>query len=158
MNTPKITPFLWFNDQAEEAARFYASIFKNSSIEIVSPRSAAFTLDGARFLALNGGPQFKFNEAIPFFVSCETQDEIDYFWEKLSAGGSKGRCGWLKDKLGVSWQIVPPILGELLNDNDEAKSQRVLQAMLQMGKLEIAGLKRAYAQPAEPAAMARAAD
>ena len=123
----KITPFLWFDGQAGEAAKFYTSIFKNSKIISVSPMSAAFELAGQKFLALNGGPQFKFTEAISFLVSCETQKEIDYFWEKLSAGGEKSRCGWLKDKFGVSWQIVPPILGELLNDEDDEKSNRVMR-------------------------------
>jgi predicted 3-demethylubiquinone-9 3-methyltransferase (glyoxalase superfamily) len=139
----KITPFLWFDGQAEEAARFYTSIFKKSKIESISPMSATFRLDGVRFIALNGGPQFKFTEAISFFVSCKTQKEIDYFWQKLSAGGEKSRCGWLKDRFGVSWQIVPPILGELLNDEDDEKSKRVLQAMLKMTKLDIKKLKQA---------------
>jgi predicted 3-demethylubiquinone-9 3-methyltransferase (glyoxalase superfamily) len=142
-NMPKITPFLWFDGRAEEAAKFYTSIFKPSKIESVSPMSATFQIEGQKFMALNGGPQFKFNEAISFFVSCRTQKEIDYFWTKLSAGGKPGRCGWLKDKFGVSWQIVPPILGELLNDEDDKKSKRVLEAMMQMDKLDIAGLKQA---------------
>ena len=140
----KITPFLWFDGRAEEAATFYTSIFKNSKIVSVSPMSATFVLDGQQFYALNGGPQFKFTEAISLFVSCETQEEIDYFWEKLSVGGEKSRCGWLKDKFGLSWQIVPPILGEYLNDDDDAKSSRVMQAMLQMDKLDIKRLKQAY--------------
>jgi predicted 3-demethylubiquinone-9 3-methyltransferase (glyoxalase superfamily) len=140
----KITPFLWFDGKAEEAAKFYTSIFRNSKIESLSPMSASFHLDGVEFIALNGGPQFKFTEAISFFVRCETQEEIDYFWERLSAGGSKEQCGWLKDKFGVSWQIVPPVLGEMLNDEDQQKSQRVMQAMLGMGKLEINRLKEAY--------------
>jgi predicted 3-demethylubiquinone-9 3-methyltransferase (glyoxalase superfamily) len=139
----KITPFLWFDGQAEEAARFYTSIFKKSKIESISPMSATFRLDGVKFIALNGGPQFKFTEAISFFVSCKTQKEIDYFWQKLSAGGEKSRCGWLKDRFGVSWQIVPPILGELLNDEDDEKSNRVMQAMLKMTKLDIRKLKQA---------------
>lgn len=139
----KIIPFLWFDGQAEEAARFYTSIFKKSKIESISPMSATFRLDGVRFIALNGGPQFKFTEAISFFVSCKTQKEIDYFWQKLSAGGEKSRCGWLKDRFGVSWQIVPPILGELLNDEDDKKSNRVMQAMLKMTKLDIKKLKQA---------------
>jgi predicted 3-demethylubiquinone-9 3-methyltransferase (glyoxalase superfamily) len=139
----KIIPFLWFDGQAEQAARFYTSIFKKSKIETISPMSAMFRLDGVKFIALNGGPQFKFTEAISFFVSCETQKEIDYFWRKLSAGGEKSRCGWLKDRFGVSWQIVPPILGELLNDEDDEKSKRVLQAMLKMTKLDIKKLKQA---------------
>jgi predicted 3-demethylubiquinone-9 3-methyltransferase (glyoxalase superfamily) len=142
----KITPFLWFDGKAEDAARFYTSIFTNSKIETITPMSATFQLDGLEFIALNGGPQFTFTEAISFFVRCETQEEIDYFWEKLSAGGEKGRCGWLKDKFGVSWQIVPPVLGEMLNDEDDEKSQRVMQAMLQMEKLDIKTLKQAYEQ------------
>ena len=143
----KITPFLWFDGQAEEAAKFYTSIFKNSRIQSISPMSATFVLAGQKFMALNGGPQFKFTEAISFFVSCETQKEIDYFWEELSAGGEKSRCGWLKDKFGVSWQVVPPILGDMLNDEDAGKSQRVMQAMLKMGKLDIKKLKQACEQP-----------
>ena len=138
-----ITPFLWFNGQAEEAAKFSTLIFKNSKITSVSPMSATFELAGQKFIALNGGPQFQFNEAISFFVSCETQREIDHFWEKLSAGGSKSRCGWLKDKFGVSWQVVPRILGNLLNDDDDEKSNRVMQAMLKMSKLDIKKLKAA---------------
>ncbi len=140
----KITPFLWFDGQAGEAAKFYTSIFKNSKIINISPMSATFELNGQKFMALNGGPQFRFTEAISFFVSCETQKEIDYFWTKLSAGGEKSRCGWLKDKFGVSWQVIPPILGELLNDDDDEKSNRVMQAMLKMVKLDIKALKRAY--------------
>jgi predicted 3-demethylubiquinone-9 3-methyltransferase (glyoxalase superfamily) len=139
----KITPFLWFDGQAEEAARFYTSIFKKSKVESISPMSATFRLDGVKFIALNGGPQFKFTDAISFFVSCKTQKEIDYFWQELSAGGEKSRCGWLKDRFGVSWQIVPPILGELLNDEDDEKSNRVMQAMLKMTKLDIKKLKQA---------------
>ena len=142
----KITPFLWFDGKAEEAARFYTSIFTNSKIESINPMSTTFQLNGLEFIALNGGPHFTFTEAISFFVRCETQQEIDYFWEELSAGGEKGRCGWLKDKFGVSWQIVPPVLGEMLNDEDDKKSQRVMQAMLQMGKLDIKALKQAYDQ------------
>ena len=139
----KITPFLWFDGQAEEAAKFYTSIFKDSKIVSASPMSATFELAGQKFIALNGGPQFKFTEAISFFVSCETQEEIDYFWAKLSAGGSEQQCGWLKDRFGVSWQIVPPILGELLGDEDGAKAQRVAQAMFQMVKLDIKKLQQA---------------
>jgi predicted 3-demethylubiquinone-9 3-methyltransferase (glyoxalase superfamily) len=146
----KITPFLWFDGRAGEAARFYASIFKRSKIESITPMSAIFHLDGVKFHALNGGPQFKFNEAISFFISCDTQKEIDYFWERLSAGGAKSRCGWLKDKFGVSWQVVPPILGDLLNDPDAQKSQRVMQAMLKMRKLDIKKLKQAYQGNGKP--------
>jgi len=139
----KITPFLWFDGQAEAAAKFYTSIFKDSKIESISSMTATFRLAGQKFMALNGGPQFKFTEAISFFVSCETQKEIDYYWKRLSAGGSQGRCGWLKDQFGVSWQIVPPILGELLGDQDEEKSKRVVKAMLNMDKLDIKKLKAA---------------
>jgi predicted 3-demethylubiquinone-9 3-methyltransferase (glyoxalase superfamily) len=140
----KIAPFLWFDGKAGQAAKFYTSIFRNSRILSSSPVSATFELAGQKFMALNGGPQFKFTEAISFFVSCRTQKEIDYFWKKLSAGGSRGRCGWLKDRFGVSWQIIPPILGELLYDDDEQKSNRVMQAMLKMDKIDISALKRAY--------------
>jgi len=152
----KITPFLWFDGKAEEAMNFYVSVFKNSKVVSVSrygeggpgPKgtvmSATFQLDGQEFFALNGGPQFKFTEAISLFVKCETQPEIDEMWEKLSAGGEKSRCGWLKDKYGLSWQIIPPILGQLLNDKDPQKSKRVMQAMLQMNKIDIAKLKQAY--------------
>ena len=142
----KITPFLWFDGKAGEAARFYTAIFKNSKIGSLTDMSATFQLDGQEFMALNGGPMFTFSPAISFFVNCETQQEIDYFWEKLSAGGEKQRCGWLKDKFGVSWQVISPILGELLNDPDAAKSQRVMQAMLQMNKIEIETLKQASQQ------------
>jgi predicted 3-demethylubiquinone-9 3-methyltransferase (glyoxalase superfamily) len=153
----KITPFLWFDGSAEEAMKFYASIFKNSKIGTVSrygdagpgPKgsvmSGTFELEGQKFMALNGGPMFKFTPAISFFVNCETQQEVDELWEKLSAGGEKSRCGWLKDKFGVSWQIIPSVLGELLGDKDPEKSKRVMQAMLQMDKIDIAGLKQAYA-------------
>ncbi len=153
----KITPFLWFDDKAEEAMKFYTSIFKNSKIGSITrygdagpgPKgtvmSATFELEGQKFMALNGGPLFKFTEAISFFVNCETQQEVDELWEKLSAGGQKSRCGWLKDKYGLSWQIIPTALGELLGDKDPAKSTRVMQAMLKMDKIDIEGLKRAHA-------------
>jgi predicted 3-demethylubiquinone-9 3-methyltransferase (glyoxalase superfamily) len=157
----KITPFLWFDDQAEEAANFYTSVFKNSKIGKIahygeetakrtgrpegSVMTIAFELDGEEFVALNGGPQFKFTEATSFVVNCETQEEVDYFWGKLSGGGKEVQCGWLKDKYGLSWQIVPTVLGELLSDKDGAKSQRVMQAMLKMVKLDIKKLKQAYA-------------
>jgi len=153
---PKISPFLWFDDQAEFAADFYVSIFKNSAILNVSrygegaPRpagtamSVTFVLDGLEFQALNGGPEYVFTEAISFFTTAETQDEIDDLWEKLTSGGEPGRCGWLKDKYGLSWQIVPPILGELLGDPDPEKSSRVMQAMLGMSKIDIAGLQAAH--------------
>ncbi|MBU6433525.1 MAG: VOC family protein [Nitrospirae bacterium] len=139
-----IIPFLWFDGRAEEAARFYTSIFKNSTIERISEMSATFQLDGQKFIALNGGPQFKFTEAISFFVDCRTQDEVDELWEKLSAGGEPGRCGWLKDKFGVSWQIIPSVLVDMLQDEDEEKSERVMNAMLQMDKIDINGLQRTY--------------
>jgi predicted 3-demethylubiquinone-9 3-methyltransferase (glyoxalase superfamily) len=154
----KITPFLWFNDQAEEAVNFYASIFKNSRVGSITRygeagpgqkgkvMSATFQLAGQEFMALNGGPEFTFSPAISFFVTCKTQEEVDEFWEKLSEGGEKQKCGWLKDKYGVSWQIVPTALGELLNDKDVQKSQRVMQAMLQMDKIDIQGLRLAYEQ------------
>ncbi|GAL83204.1 3-demethylubiquinone-9 3-methyltransferase [Sporocytophaga myxococcoides] len=146
----KITPFLWFDGQAEEAVNFYTSMFKDSKVVNMSRMpdgkviSATFLLNGQEFMALNGGPMFKFTEAISLFVKCETQSEIDSMWEKLSEGGSKGRCGWLKDKFGLSWQIIPPILGELMGDKDPAKSQRVMQAMLKMDKIIIQDLKDAY--------------
>jgi len=148
----KITPFLWFDGQAEEAANYYVSIFKNSRVLNISPGpngkafTVAFELDGQEFTALNGGPEFKFTEAISFFVNCETQAEVDELWEKLTAGGEEIQCGWLKDKYGLSWQIVPTALGELLGDPDPVKSQRVMQAMLKMKKIEIVGLQRAYEQ------------
>jgi predicted 3-demethylubiquinone-9 3-methyltransferase (glyoxalase superfamily) len=154
----KITPFLWFDDQAEEAMNFYVSIFKNSKVLSVArygdagpgPKgtimTARFQLEGQEFIALNGGPQFKFTEAISFLVNCETQEEVDYFWEKLSKGGERSRCGWLKDKFGLSWQIVPTVLSEMLQDENAEKSQSVMKAMLQMDKIDIQGLKRAYDQ------------
>jgi predicted 3-demethylubiquinone-9 3-methyltransferase (glyoxalase superfamily) len=154
----KITPFLWFDDQAEEAMKFYVSIFKHSKVLGVArygetgpgPKgtvmTARFQLEGQEFVALNGGPQFKFTEAISFLVNCETQEEVDYFWEKLSDGGEKSRCGWLKDKFGLSWQVVPTVLSEMLQDKNAQKSQRVMKAMLQMDKIDIQGLKRAYEQ------------
>ena len=152
----KITPFLWFDAEAEEAANFYVSIFPNSKVLGVTrygdagpgPKGtvmvATFQLEGQEFTALNGGPLFKFTEAVSFVVNCETQAEVDKFWEKLSAGGEKSRCGWLKDKYGLSWQIVPTVLGEMLKDAD--KSQRVMKALLQMDKIDIQGLKQAYEQ------------
>jgi predicted 3-demethylubiquinone-9 3-methyltransferase (glyoxalase superfamily) len=148
----KITPFLWFDNQAEEAVNFYVSIFKNSKVVGVTPGPngtvmlATFQLDGQEYFALNGGPQFKFTEAISFFVNCETQQEVDELWEKLSEGGEKGRCGWLKDKFGLSWQIVPSALSELMGDRDPEKANRVMQAMLQMDKIDIQTLQQAYDQ------------
>ena len=152
----KITPCLWFDNQAEEAMYFYTSIFKNAKVGNImrygeagpgpegSVLTASFELEGQQFMALNGGPEFTFSPAISFFVNCETQEEVDELWEKLSAGGEKVECGWLKDKYGVSWQIIPTILGEMLNDPDPERSQRVMQAMLQMTKLDIKILKQAY--------------
>jgi predicted 3-demethylubiquinone-9 3-methyltransferase (glyoxalase superfamily) len=152
----KITPFLWFDGKAEEAMNFYVSIFKNSKVVSVTrygdagpgPKgtvmSAIFQLEGQNFYALNGGPQFTFTPAISFFISCETRKEVDELWEKLSAGGRKDRCGWLQDKYGLSWQVVPSILGKLLGDKDAKKSTRVMKAMLQMDKLDIQRLKQAY--------------
>lgn len=146
----KITPFLWFNDNAQEAVELYVSIFANSKILNVGRsgtgwRNATFQLEGQEFMALNGGPTYSFTPAISLFVSCETQPEVDALWDKLSAGGAGHRCGWLKDKFGLSWQIIPTTLGRLLFDPDPEKAQRVLQAMLKMEKIDIAGLERAYA-------------
>lgn len=152
----KITPFLWFDGKAEEAMEFYTSIFKNSKIKSVNrygeagpgPKGAVmsgtFHLDGQDFMALNGGPHFTFSPATSFFVNCETQQEVDELWEKLSEGGEKQRCGWLTDKYGLSWQIIPTVLGELLQDENTEKAGRVMQAMLQMDKIDIELLKRAY--------------
>jgi predicted 3-demethylubiquinone-9 3-methyltransferase (glyoxalase superfamily) len=154
----KITPFLWFDNQAEEAAKFYTSIFKNSKISSIShygevgpgPKGSVmvvtFELAGEEFMALNGGPLFKFTEAVSLSVNCETQEEVDELWEKLSEGGEKGRCGWLKDKYGLSWQINPTVLGKMLSDKDAEKSNRVMQAMLQMDKIDIGKLEQAYEQ------------
>jgi predicted 3-demethylubiquinone-9 3-methyltransferase (glyoxalase superfamily) len=152
----KITPFLRFNDKAEEAMHFYVSIFKNSKVGKVTRygdagpgakgtvMSATFQLEGQEFFALNGGPQFSFTPAISFFVNCETQEEVNELWERLSAGGETQRCGWLKDKYGLSWQIIPSALGKMLQDKDAAKATRVMQAMLQMDKIDIEGLQQAY--------------
>jgi len=161
MKTQKIIPFLWFDGQAEEAAKFYVSIFKNSKIGTItryeeelaavsgrpkgSVMTVAFQLEGQGFTALNGSPHFKFTEAISFVVNCKTQKEVDELWEKLSDGGEEGQCGWLKDKYGLSWQIVPTVLLEMLNDEDAEKSKRVMQALLQMRKLDIKRLQQAYA-------------
>ncbi len=154
----KIKPFLWFNGQAEEAANFYTSIFKNSKVVSVtrygeagpgpkgSVMSVTFQLEGQQFMGLNAGPQFSFTPAISFYVNCQTQKEVDDLWGKLSAGGEKGRCGWLKDKFGLSWQIIPAALGELLGNKDPEKSKRAMQAMLQMDKIDIAKLQQASAQ------------
>ena len=152
----KITPFLWFNDKAEEAVKFYASVFKNSRVKTIarngdagpgptgSVMTVSFLLEGQEFVALNGGPVFSFTPDVSFVVNCRTQAEVDRFWEKLSDGGEKGQCGWLKDKYGVSWQIVPTVLGKLASDRDPARSNRVMQAVLTMTKIDIAALKAAY--------------
>jgi predicted 3-demethylubiquinone-9 3-methyltransferase (glyoxalase superfamily) len=159
----KITPFLWFDHQAEDATKFYTSIFKNSKIGRILRYSEAvakatgqpagsvltieFEIEGQKFVALNGGPQFKFNESVSFVVNCETQEEVDYFWEKLTAdGGQESQCGWLKDKFGLSWQVVPTVLIDMLHDNDSEKADRVTKAMLQMQKIDIEPLKDAYAR------------
>lgn len=165
MAVPRITPFLWFDHEAEEAANFYVSVFSaragsadRGSSKVLgisryteagpgradSVMTVSFMLDGQEFTALNGGPRFAFTEAVSFVVNCETQQEVDELWEALSDGGEKGRCGWLKDRYGLSWQIVPTALGELASDPDAAKSQRVMEAMLEMDKLDIEGLRRAY--------------
>jgi predicted 3-demethylubiquinone-9 3-methyltransferase (glyoxalase superfamily) len=157
----KITPCLWFDTQAEEAAQFYVSIFKNSKINAISryPKAGqeihgkppgsvmtvAFEIDGQVFVALNGGPQFKFNEAVSFQINCETQEEIDHFWNKLTENGQEGPCGWLKDRYGVSWQVVPAVLPEMLMDPDAEKAARVTKAFMQMRKFDVAALKRAHA-------------
>ena len=158
--TQKITPFLWFDNQAEEAVNFYTSIFENSKIGSAarydeegskaagrpkgSVMTVAFQLAGQDFVALNGGPVFKFSEAVSFVVNCESQKEVDHFWEKLSAGGEEVQCGWLKDKFGLSWQVVPTVLSEMLQDKDAQKAKRVMAAMLKMKKIDIAELWRAY--------------
>jgi len=151
----KISVCLWFNTEGEEAARFYTSIFKNSSIKSIarygeagpgatgSVMTVAFELDGQDIMALNGGPEFKFNEAVSLVVNCESQEEVDHFWDSLGEGGEPGPCGWLKDKYGVSWQVTPTALPQLLNDPDEARAQRVMKAMLAMSKIDIAALERA---------------
>jgi predicted 3-demethylubiquinone-9 3-methyltransferase (glyoxalase superfamily) len=156
----KITPFLWFDDKAEEAANFYVSLFKNSKIGDIArydeagakaagrPKGSVmvieFQLEGQEFVGLNGGPHFKFTEAVSFVVNCETQREVDEFWEKLSEGGEESQCGWLKDKYGLSWQIVPTVLSKMLKDKDPQKAKRVMEAMLQMKKIDIKTLKLAY--------------
>jgi predicted 3-demethylubiquinone-9 3-methyltransferase (glyoxalase superfamily) len=154
----KITPFLWFDDKAEEAMNFYVSIFKNSEVlDVVrqgeagpgsegSVLTTSFRLDGQNFIALNGGPQFKFTEAISFSIDCKSQEEVDELWEKLSDGGETSQCGWLKDKYSLSWQVVPSAMGEMLQDKNPEKSNRVMQAMMQMTKIDIAKLQEAYDQ------------
>jgi predicted 3-demethylubiquinone-9 3-methyltransferase (glyoxalase superfamily) len=161
-NMEKITPFLWFDNQAEEAARFYASVFKNSKVgrilrydeesakaaggSVGSVLTVEFEIAGQKFTALNGGPEFQFNESISFVVNCDSQKEVDYFWEKLTAdGGKESQCGWLKDKFGVSWQITPAVLIDMLHDKDPKKSGQVMKSMLQMQKIDIKTLKEAYA-------------
>ena len=156
----KITPFLWFNDNAEEAANFYTSVFKHAKLGNIarygetgpgpkgSVMSVTFQIEGQDFIALNGGPQFKFTPAISFFVDCQSQDEVDNLWEKLAAGGRKDHCGWLQDKFGVSWQIIPTVLGELLHSKDPETAQRVMKAMLKMDKIDIETLKRAASSSA----------
>jgi predicted 3-demethylubiquinone-9 3-methyltransferase (glyoxalase superfamily) len=144
LTVPRITPFLWFDNNAQEAAKFYVSIFKNSKIIQLSPMVSTFEIDSQRLMALNGGPVFKFTEAISFYVSCESQKEVDYYWESLlKDGGKESQCGWLKDKYGLSWQIVPAVLQELLASGDQKKSDRVMQALLKMVKLDVEGLKKA---------------
>ena len=157
MSNLKITPFLWFNNNAEEAMNFYASIFKNAKFDILSRwgknsmgpegtvMSATFELEGQKFMALNGGPMFTFTEAISFFIDCDTQEEVDTLWEKLSEGGAKSRCGWLKDKFGLWWQVIPRSLGQLMSSKEPGVSQRVMQAMMQMDKIIIADLEKAAA-------------
>ena|SRR5665213_1201593 len=140
----KIRTFLWFDDKAEEAARFYVSIFKNAKIESVSPMMVRFVLEGVEFMALNGGPQFAFTPAISLFVDCDGQAEVDALWAKLLEGGEESRCGWLADKYGLSWQIIPKQLGDLMGDDDDEKSERVMQAMLGMVKIDVAALQRAH--------------
>lgn len=153
----RITPFLWFDNQAEEAVNFYTSVFKNGCLKNInrygdagpgpkgSVMTATFELDGQEFIALNGGPVFKFNEAISFFIRCESQEEVDYYWTRLSEGGEESQCGWLKDRFGISWQIVPTTLMRLLQDKDPQKSARVMKAMLKMRKIDIHLLEQAYA-------------
>jgi predicted 3-demethylubiquinone-9 3-methyltransferase (glyoxalase superfamily) len=159
MTVTRISPFLWFDDDAEEAINLYISLFSDSKIVNITHygeagpgtpgtvMTATFELLGQEFMALNGGPEYKFTEAISFYVHCETQEEIDYLWEKLSDNGEQGPCGWLKDKFGLSWQIIPEALGEFLSDPDPAKSQRVMEAMLKMSKIDIRGLRQAYEGP-----------
>jgi predicted 3-demethylubiquinone-9 3-methyltransferase (glyoxalase superfamily) len=153
----KITPFLWFDGKAEEAANFYVSIFRGSKILKIarygeagpgskgSVMTVVFSLDGQEFIGLNGGPHFRFTEAVSFSIDCKTQEEVDYYWDRLSAGGEQSQCGWLKDKFGLSWQVNPGVLGEMLSDPDPARSKRVMEAMLKMKKIDIATLERAYA-------------
>jgi predicted 3-demethylubiquinone-9 3-methyltransferase (glyoxalase superfamily) len=144
-NSQKITPFLWFNDQAQEAANFYTSIFKNSRINGSSPMVVTFQLEGQDFMALNGGPQYKFTPAMSFMVHCDTQQEIDELWEKLTSnGGQEVECGWLTDKYGLSWQIIPVVFGKMMGDKDPAKVKRTMNAMMQMKKMDIQKLQEAF--------------
>jgi predicted 3-demethylubiquinone-9 3-methyltransferase (glyoxalase superfamily) len=145
LHMTSITPFLWFDNNVPQAVAFYKSVFPNAKVETVSDFMAVFELEGQRFNALNGGPQYRFNEAVSFFISVETQGEVDYFWDALTAGGEESRCGWLKDKFGLSWQVIPSALGRYLGDPDRTKANRVMQAMLQMKKIVIADLDKAYA-------------
>jgi predicted 3-demethylubiquinone-9 3-methyltransferase (glyoxalase superfamily) len=140
-----ITPFLWFEGNMQQAVEFYLSVFAESRLVSMSPMSATFELLGQRFMALNAGPHHKFNEAVSFFVGCNDQAEVDYYWEKLGAGGAEQQCGWLKDQFGVCWQVIPHALGELLGDQDRAKAGRVMQAMLKMKKIVVADLRAAHA-------------
>ena len=146
MKIQKVTPFLWFNSGAEDAAKYYTSVFTNSKIITTNPMVTTFEIEGLQINILNGGPTFKLNESFSLLISCENQKEIDYYWSKLTEGGSEGQCGWLKDKFGLSWQIVPTALGEMLGDKDPAKAGRTMQAMLQMKKIDINVLKQAYEQ------------
>jgi predicted 3-demethylubiquinone-9 3-methyltransferase (glyoxalase superfamily) len=140
----KVTPFLWFDGNLEEAVNFYTTVFPNAHVVSKNPATATFVIEGQEFMALNGGPRFKFSEAVWFFIHCETQAEIDYFWEHLTDGGVESQCGWLKDKFGLSWQVVPTLLGQYLGGPDRARAQRVMQAMLTMTKFDIAALEAAY--------------
>jgi len=140
----KVTPFLWFDGVAEEAMNYYVSLFPNSKVINSNPMGGMFELDGQQIMTLNGGPMYKFNEAISLYVDCKTQEEVDELWEKLSEGGSKGQCGWLKDKYGLSWQIIPSALWQLMRDPDQAKSGRVMQAMMGMTKIVIVDLEKAH--------------
>ncbi len=140
----KISTCLWYDGKAQEAANFYVSLFKDARVLSSNPMTTIFELDGHQYVALNGGPMYKFTEAVSLMVNCETQDEIDRYWSKLSEGGSEGQCGWLKDKYGLSWQVIPSVLGKLLTDPDREKSGRAAQAMFSMKKIDIAGLQRAF--------------
>jgi predicted 3-demethylubiquinone-9 3-methyltransferase (glyoxalase superfamily) len=141
----KITPFLWFAGNLEEAVNYYTTVFPNAHVESINPMTATFVIEGQEFMALNGGPQFKFSEAVSFFIRCETQAEIDYFWQRLTAdGGVESQCGWLKDKFGLCWQVVPNVLGRYLGGPDREGAQRVMQSMLKMTKFDIAALEAAY--------------